>query len=893
MAALADLVVDLSVNTAALKSGLEGATSMLKAFGSGISSIQKQISEFGELKGVEIGKELVEGLAEFVQKGAEAAEQAGKLAQAAGVPVETFSRLSYAANLSNVSAEDFAKSLEKLDKNLGAAGAGAVKQTALFQALGIAVKDSSGGVRGVEDVLGDLADKFSGMQDGASKTALAMEVFGKSGAQLIPFLNEGRDGLSELEAEADRLGITISGKTSAAATEFEDNLKRLRAAGQAVAAQTAGQLAPALTELTKELLGSKDGADALKEASTVLAGALRVLVSAGVIVAAAFEAAGTAIGRAASIVADALEGKWSQAIGEALTFNRDVMGDIGDAGAKAAQRLQTVWGDGANGVQLATQKSSSAVKTSADSILANFQRLEKAPELFKKGMEALQKVLDDYGKQAAELASGGKDPLAEIQYRLDKGDLAKDLANVGDQATVMRQKILDAAAALEKLKIGNLKIQLNFEEKLASNKLDFDVGQRTQNFNNIGSGQGSIWGQQTQGFQDFNDAITKYAAAVREKAQWEEQAKIATAKGDVEAAEGAQEFAQQAQFAADKANIAATAFEQMKSAGSTFVDGLKVLASSFTSKLGDLGKTIDDAIKGFQQGGIWGALAALVMDLLSMMDGWKTIQNIAQGALMKALQDMSKGLNSIISALQPVMGAIESIASAVHSVLGPILQLIGTILKGIAPLLTALGVSLQVIGSTLGPLIQIIGGILDPLFKVLGVTLEPLVLVFMALKVGADYVALGFNLLVDWVDKLTGHNNEGGVTDATNQLVADQVQLSQFVSDMQKDPWGAINDFNQQAADGLNTLGEQANKTSTALSKFGQQLSDVPDGFKLGLRTYQAIEPRGGGSGSPLGSFSRASISIDKLQVVANSVTDLYNELVKVHKKHSFNNGGG
>src|SRR5581483_8573134 len=108
MAALSDLVVSLSADTAALRAGLDQATSMLKSFGSGISSIQKQIEGFGELKGVEIGKELIEGLAEFVQKGAEAAEQAGKLAQAAGVPVESFSRLSYAASLSNVSAEDFA-----------------------------------------------------------------------------------------------------------------------------------------------------------------------------------------------------------------------------------------------------------------------------------------------------------------------------------------------------------------------------------------------------------------------------------------------------------------------------------------------------------------------------------------------------------------------------------------------------------------------------------------------------------------------------------------------------------------------------------------------------------------------------------------------------------------
>ncbi len=53
----------------------------------------------------------------------------------------------------------------------------------------------------------DVAEALSRMPEGAEKTALAIAVFGRSGANLMPFLNSGRDGLAEMGAEAERLGL--------------------------------------------------------------------------------------------------------------------------------------------------------------------------------------------------------------------------------------------------------------------------------------------------------------------------------------------------------------------------------------------------------------------------------------------------------------------------------------------------------------------------------------------------------------------------------------------------------------------------------------------------------------------------------------------------------------
>ena len=46
-------------------------------------------------------------------------------------------------------------------------------------------------------VMMQVADAFKKMPDGAEKAGLAMKLFGKSGADLIPLLNEGADGLTK------------------------------------------------------------------------------------------------------------------------------------------------------------------------------------------------------------------------------------------------------------------------------------------------------------------------------------------------------------------------------------------------------------------------------------------------------------------------------------------------------------------------------------------------------------------------------------------------------------------------------------------------------------------------------------------------------------------------
>ncbi|MFK5283958.1 hypothetical protein ACI3PL_30705, partial [Lacticaseibacillus paracasei] len=76
--------------------------------------------------------------------------------------------------------------------------------------LGISVSTASGQLKTNDQILAQVFDKFAAMPDGIEKTALAVHIFGRSGATLIPLLNEGTQGLSAMSEEASRLGLIVS-----------------------------------------------------------------------------------------------------------------------------------------------------------------------------------------------------------------------------------------------------------------------------------------------------------------------------------------------------------------------------------------------------------------------------------------------------------------------------------------------------------------------------------------------------------------------------------------------------------------------------------------------------------------------------------------------------------
>lgn len=196
------------------------------------------------------------GIALFAKRATDMVDQLGKMSQRLGVSVEALSALKHAAALSDVSLEQLGVGLRQLSKNMADMQAGTGEARMAFRALGISVEDSQGRLKGTEAMLIELAERFSKMENSSAKTAVAMRLFGESGAQLIPLLNQGSAGLTEMRQEAERLGIVFSGDAARSAQDFNDNVTRLQGAVDGLQVKLAGPLVEALNKAAQAALNA-------------------------------------------------------------------------------------------------------------------------------------------------------------------------------------------------------------------------------------------------------------------------------------------------------------------------------------------------------------------------------------------------------------------------------------------------------------------------------------------------------------------------------------------------------------------------------------------------------------------------------------------------------------
>jgi hypothetical protein len=245
-AVIGALRVNLGLNSAGFRSGLDQSQGRLSRFGSFAKGA------FLAVGAAAIGAAAAMGA--VVKSAINTADEISKMSQRVGVSVESLSQLAYAGSLADVSLDTLGTSFSKLAKNMTdiAMGKGAGAKAAL-DALGVTAFNLDGSLRAPDAVLKSIADRFATMPDGAAKTALAIQLFGRAGAEMIPMLNGGSAGLASMAAEADRLGITLDTKSARAAEQFNDQITRFQAIFQGIANKIMVAVLPALNELAAVL----------------------------------------------------------------------------------------------------------------------------------------------------------------------------------------------------------------------------------------------------------------------------------------------------------------------------------------------------------------------------------------------------------------------------------------------------------------------------------------------------------------------------------------------------------------------------------------------------------------------------------------------------------------
>lgn len=184
---------------------------------------------------------------------ADAGDEVALVSKRLGLTTDAFQELAYAANQANVPQELFTASMTKFTKGIGEAGAGTGEALIGFNALGISVRDGSGKLKTLEQLLPSVADKLGAIHNQNLRNAIAAKLFGREGAKLNDIFNEGSAGLEKLRAEARKVGAVMTPEQIKAATEFDEGMKSIMATIMMVRNVIGAALAPVIIDLGKKL----------------------------------------------------------------------------------------------------------------------------------------------------------------------------------------------------------------------------------------------------------------------------------------------------------------------------------------------------------------------------------------------------------------------------------------------------------------------------------------------------------------------------------------------------------------------------------------------------------------------------------------------------------------
>lgn len=280
-------------------------------FTAGLTKAQMGLQKFGSLAktgALAIGAAMVAagGATAMAMKGViDEADKMSKLSASLGIPIDELSKMRYAAEMADVSIDDLAKGVKRLAAGMLDSTESATGPAArAFAMLGVSVKDSAGKLRPMSDVMADLAGKFQQLENGPAKTALAMRLFGKSGADMIPLLNEGSDGLRAMYEEAEELGIVLDTQTGKAAEAFNDNLTRLGKVKDGIVTKITAHMLPAMAGLTDAMVVAAKNSKLMEAAGQTLGWVLKALATAAVTAGGFFYALAQDIAMAATVAAN-------------------------------------------------------------------------------------------------------------------------------------------------------------------------------------------------------------------------------------------------------------------------------------------------------------------------------------------------------------------------------------------------------------------------------------------------------------------------------------------------------------------------------------------------------------------------------------------------------------
>lgn len=454
-----------------------------------------------------------------------------KLSGITGATAKETSELLAVANYMGIAMEDSVGAFAKFSKNVGAAKekmevarAEGKLGTDIFSKLGYTLEDIKG--KNTVEVFKMIQERLRGMKDGAEKTRVEMELFGRTGYQMHAMLNMSAEQMDKVAERAKAMGLIIDDETAAKSAKLNRELKDLENTGKRLAVSIGHELVPVFNDYAKGVLDvAKEFESMTAEQKEAIGGIVKFGAEAGAVIVvmrsltsalgfmrlATLAAAGpwvtlaTVAGLAAKNIYDAVyasktAGSYLNVEVDGMKAHRNLNSDKGTSEAYMANHDGRYWVEDSSFFGF-IKNDRLATKEEGARIDAALKEKEAADEARKKADEELAKAKED-------LANGG---LTNTEAINKANEEAAKAAKAQEQAAKKTQQAAEKlTSAVERLNdmIRSLTLQsleidgsqyeidkLNAKNQYESNNKNIrDIIRSAAGLNSVGGGSGESSG---------------------------------------------------------------------------------------------------------------------------------------------------------------------------------------------------------------------------------------------------------------------------------------------------------------------------------------------------------------------------------------------------------------
>ena len=189
------------------------------------------------------------GVMKLATNSAATADEIDKMSQKIGISKEGYQEWSYVLGQNGMDISSLQMGMKTLVTQMDGVVSGSASSIAMFDKLGLSVTDANGALKDQETMMNEVMIALADMPNGTEKARLATELFGKSGSELMPMLNQGSEAILELTQRSHDLGLIMSDEAVSAGVVLGDTMDDVKKSLGMVATELGVQLMPLVQQV--------------------------------------------------------------------------------------------------------------------------------------------------------------------------------------------------------------------------------------------------------------------------------------------------------------------------------------------------------------------------------------------------------------------------------------------------------------------------------------------------------------------------------------------------------------------------------------------------------------------------------------------------------------------